>query len=474
VPLINGSTVPVDDTADFVVVGSGAGGGTVARWLAEAGHDVIIVEEGAPPRAAANTADAVATLYRDGGAQAAFGMDVLPLLQGCAVGGTTVINGAIQVPFPEAVYREWVAADPAWGSLLPWRQLEQARERVDAALNIHATPRDLWGGNGSAMRRALGSEAHPTRRNVRGCKGSARCMIGCPNGAKQSTDVAMIPAAMSHGARVYAQCAVQKITVIGRRARGVSARFSSGATGTFHARRAVILAAGAVHSPWLLLRSGVRVGAGFTCHPGAAMAGLFPDAIHNRPEASQSMESLAYLAEGIKFESLLMPSALQKARVPGVGEQLTRRVAQLDRVALWGVAARAQARGRVMRGPFGPMVLYTPTVADRRILLKGLARLAVAMFDAGAVEVWPSVHGAPDVIRSREQAMRIADLPPGAGAIPMVATHLFGGVPVRERFQVPGVDGLVLADASLFPTNLGVNPMSAITAVATVVAEAWA
>ncbi len=467
------SDVDVDEVADFVIVGSGAAGGTAARVLAEAGHEVVVLEEGGPPSPAASTREAMRLLYRDGGTQAALGMDVLPLLQGCALGGTTFINGAIQVPMPRAVWEEW-ARDPALAERLPWDALEAAREQVDAVIGTTPTPAALQGGSGGALLRGLGEQAHPTSRNAPGCEGTGRCMLGCPTGAKKSIDKTMIPMALTAGARIYARCAASRVRIERGRAVGVEARFASGTRCFARARKAVFLAAGAIHTPWLLLRSGVRVGAGFMCHPGAAMAGLFPDSVRSAPEASQAAESLARLDEGIKFESLLMPTALQQARIPGVGRQLAQRVEQLDRVAVWGVAARARARGRVVRGPWGPLVLYTPGRDDRQLLLNGLAIMAEAMLRAGAVEVWPSVYGAPEVVRDVAAARAIAGVAPSAGAIPMVATHLFGGVPVRDRFQVHGVDGLVISDAGLFPSNTGVNPMNAIMSVSTVISASWA
>lgn len=140
------------EEADFVIVGSGAAGATCARILAAAGHEVVIVEEGPLARPARGDAlQALEGLYRDGGAIAAIGPDPLPILQGRCVGGTTVVNGAIQVPFPEAVWREWVERDRRWAVRLPWADLEAARNRIDQELLVRPTPPELRGGDGRAM-----------------------------------------------------------------------------------------------------------------------------------------------------------------------------------------------------------------------------------------------------------------------------------------------------------------------------------
>ncbi|MBM3266741.1 MAG: GMC family oxidoreductase [Candidatus Sericytochromatia bacterium] len=473
--LCDGSELAVREMADFVIVGSGAAGATCARWLAAAGHEVVVVEEGAAAGPApGGAAEALASLYRDGGAVAAIGPDPLPLLQGCCVGGTTVINGGIQVPLPEAVWREWVRRDSRWARLLPWEELERCREAMDRELSVAPTPPGLWGGNGRTMLAGLGEDARPTRRNAPGCRGTGRCLQGCPHDGRASADLTLLPRAIGDGARLYARCRVLRVFPSwGHRPAGVAGRFRSGAPFRAHARRAVILAASAIQTPWLIARSGLP-GAmpAFQCHPGSALAGLFPEAL-DPTGATQAMESHAWLGDGLKFETLGMPAAFKRARVPGVGRKLQERLALLDRVALWGVCVRAEAVGAVRRGPWGPIVHYALTPRDRQVMLRGLSILAIAMLEAGASEVWPAVYGAPEIVTSRAQAAALADLPARPGMVPMVATHLFGGVHVTDRFQVAGLPGLVVADSSLFPTNLGVNPMSAITAVATLVAEAW-
>jgi len=473
--LTNDSTRHIDDDADFVIVGSGPAGSTCARWLSAAGKSVILIEEGAPPKPVTGDAlEAMTKLYRDAGTFTSFGAEALPLIQGKCLGGSSAINCGIQIRFPEWVWQEWAATDKKWEQLLPWKELMEATDIIDNELHVQETPPQLYGENGGTLLRAFGDKAHPIRRNAPGCKGSGRCMQYCPNDAKQSTDRNYIPLSIANGARVYSSCEVKKVLINNNRAVGVKGKFASGTKLIARARRAVIMAASAVQTPWLLLKSGIRLsGNGFMCHPGASMMGLFEKKIVGMPEATQSAESLHWCRENIKFESLGMPRDLRAARVPGCGRLLLSRLEKLDHVAFWGVACRAEARGRVMRGPFGPMVWYSPTNKDRSTLLRGLAMLAEAMLHAGALEVWPSVYGTPEVITTVKEARAIAGIQPQPGLFPMVATHLFCGVKVREKFQAEGVDGLVIADSSFFPSNIGVNPMSSIMAAATLVARAW-
>ena len=454
--------MPLDVDADVLIVGSGAAGATCARVLAAAGRRVVVVEEGGPPQPASSAAEALGVLYRDAGTTTALGSDPMPILQGRCLGGTTVVNGAIQVALPRDVWEEW----PQLHALLPWDALEAARERNDDELGVAPTPEALWGGSGAALRRALPG-ASPIRRNTPGCRGSGRCLQGCPHGGKASVDRAMLPLAEADGALVFARCAARSVTLRNGRATGVIGRFSSGARFVGRAPL-VIVAASAIQTPRLLARSGVGgVGRGFMCHPGAAVAGLFPDPLAQG--GTQTMEFLAHRQRGYKLETLAMAGVLRATKVPGVGPVLVERLARLDHVALWGVACRAEAKGRVWAGP---SVWWSPTRRDRKVLLEGLATAAVAMLEAGATEVWPGVYGAPETITRIEDARRLAIVAPDAGVTALATTHLFGGVTVGARAEV--LPGLVVADSSLFPSNIGVNPMSAIMAVARVIAEAWA
>src|SRR5204862_8028438 len=84
-----------DEQCDVVVGGAGAGGATAARLLAEAGLDVIVLEEGELWDASSYTTDplaALARMYRDGGLTVLEGRPAIPLPLGRCVGGTTVIN----------------------------------------------------------------------------------------------------------------------------------------------------------------------------------------------------------------------------------------------------------------------------------------------------------------------------------------------------------------------------------------------
>ena len=93
-----------------VIVGSGAGGATMAAELAEAGVDVIVLEEGGyhPTESfTAGTGRALRTLYQDGGGGMAIGRPSVLYAEGRCVGGSTVVNGGMSWRTPARVLRRW-------------------------------------------------------------------------------------------------------------------------------------------------------------------------------------------------------------------------------------------------------------------------------------------------------------------------------------------------------------------------------
>lgn len=482
----------VDET-DVVVVGSGPAGATVARNLASRGVRVVVVEEGHEARPSdfvASGLRAMAALYRDMGTSLAFGNVSMPYLQGRVVGGTSVVNGAISWRIPREILDEWAAADPALGDALPYEAVAAAEERLEARLHVHPTeeaiagPKNLLLGRGAE---ALGVAHRPIRRNVEGCVGEGRCLQGCPHGHKLSMDRSFLPDAVAAHGRILAGMRVQSVIVERGRARGVAGVTASGARFEVRARRAVVLAASAIQTPCLLRQSGLRqgpVGDGLSAHPGVSVTGRFAEPVRSWRGATQGHEVTGYRGEGLKLEALGFDISLLASRVPGVGSSYARRLAELDHYVVWGAGLRASARGHVRPGPTRPLVQYSLTDDDVRKARRGVRLLGETMLAAGAVEVYPGVPGFDAVVRERAHMARFdvqGSLVPSDYSMSM--THMFGTARmgsdparsvVRPDFRHHATEGLYVADSSVFPGNLGVNPQIAIMALAELCADSVA
>lgn len=486
-------TALLEDAADFIIVGSGAGGATAARVLSSAGCSVIVLEEGPSLRADQRSRALLPAMdesVRDMATVATSSRTPIPLLMGRCVGGSTAVNSGIIWRMPEDVQQN-LRTHHGLGDLLEPRALEQCFEQIEADLGVAEVGDDVMGGNAELLRAgsaALGLGGQPIRRNARGCKGSARCLQGCPNGARQSMDVSYLPDAVRHGARIHALSHVTRVLFERGRAVGVTGERLDPSTRRpigklkVHARRGVIVAAGAIYSPVLLLRSGLsgRVGHGFQAHPGAAVVGRFERPVTMGYGATQAFE-VPMRARGFKLESLALPPELLAARLPGAGAQWQSNLSRLDHFAQFCAVHRAEARGRVRVGPFGGLsVRYDLTRADVERVKDSVALLTRIMFAAGALEVYPGVAGLPERFTDPAQAELIAGANVQRDAFHLLASHHFGtaaagGDPnlsvVSPRLESHAVRGLYVMDASVLPTNMGVNPQHSIMAVVRRAAE---
>lgn len=476
------------DEADFVIVGTGAGGATAARVLSEAGRSVIMLEEGPHLTTDGRPRDilgAMAQSFRDFGTTTTRGPFPLPLLQGRCVGGSTAINCGIVWRLPEDVRDDWRLRF-GLGELVGDGPLGRVFETLEGELDVAQTGHDVLGGNGSLMEvasRALDLPGQPMRRNAAHCRGRAQCLQGCPGEARQSMDVSYVPRAIARGARLHALARAEQVTVERGHAVGVSGVTLDPATrrprGHFEvrARLAVIAAGGAVQTPLLLRRTGLRrnVGDRFQAHPGLGVLGRFPFTVGMGFGATQGYE-VPLRERGFKLESLSIPPELLASRLPGAGAEWEDRIGHLDEFAQWVALIRMKAVGRV-RPSFGgaPSVTYEPGEEDMARARDATALLCRMLFAAGAVEVYPGVAGLPEVITSPAEVEAIERRALRPGDVHFSASHLFGtacasadpavGV-VGPDLQCHELPGLYVMDASCFPTNLGVNPQHSIMALA--------
>ncbi len=472
--------------AEVVIVGSGPAGAAVARECARSGLSVIVLEEGheaRPESFGPSGLLALASLYRDLGTSVAFGAQVIPYLQGRAVGGTSVVNGGISWTLPRDVYDGWVQADPALADALPWERYTAAEALVEAQLGVTPTRPEVAGRKNELLAKgaeALGLAHRPIRRNVDGrCVGSGRCLQGCPQGAKLSVDRTFLPDAVASGARLFAGVRVSRVLLERGRAVGVVGRAAGGGEVRVRASRAVVLAASAIQTPVLLRESGLTrgpVGEGLMAHPGVSVTGRFDEVVNNHLGATQGHEVTGLRHEGLKVEALGFDLSILAGRLPDVGRAFAARLPELAHYGVWGAALRAQAGGSVRSVGGRPLVRYALTAGDVRLARRATRVLVDLLLAAGAREVFPGVPGMPNVVRTREESAALEHSGPlDARAYSMSMTHLFGTArlgsdPARS---VVGLDlqhhdakGLFVADSSVFPSNTGVNPQVAIMALA--------
>lgn len=481
--------VPLELDADVVVVGSGAGGAAAAAHLVSQGLSVCVVEAGAwrPPESMpSDFYGAMRDLFDDWQSTLTLGPALWPVVQGRCVGGTTVINSAICVRTPEKIIASW-GAEHGLDATYYARELEQHQDALETLLHIEEVTPEMGGRHNALAEqgaRALDGHDHSMRRYTKGCEGRGRCMLGCSAGRKQSLDRAMLPSVLSAGSVIVDCAPVSRILFEGRRAVGVTGTFThpltrtKGIPFTVRARRAVIVAASATHTPALLLRSGLKgkaLGHHFRSHPGAGVLGIYDEPVDLHQGATQGWASLAFRDAGYKLETLSLPLQMLAARLPGGGTTLVRRLGQSRHLNHLVLGLNARASGRVRAGPAErPIVSYKLGRDDLERLREGMHLLARIHVAAGARQILPGITGLPAVL----PADRIGDIlkvPLNPRRFLCILSHLFGGVTLGDdpsrsgadpHGRVWGTEGLVVACASAIPTTLGVNPQHTIMALA--------
>jgi choline dehydrogenase-like flavoprotein len=486
------------EECDVAIVGSGAGGAAAAAILAEAGLDVLVLESGPYVDHAGYPTDpleAMPLFYRDGGMTIARGKPAIPVPVGRTVGGTTVINSGTCFRAPQEMLEDWRDREGiGWATDLD--PLYRAAEEM-----LAVTPLDLetLGRNGQLCAegaQALGASGGPISRNAGRCVQCSSCPLGCRIDAKRAAHVSYLPRAVAAGARVRAGVQVQRVLSENGRATGLACRAGLPTTGAQEMRRngrpaagrdwqvrakAVISAGGAFGTPELLLRSGIRhaaLGRHLHVHPAAWIGARYGEEVRGWEGVMQSYYVDQWQPEGILLEATFTPLSFGAQWLPGVGAAFSDRVANFNHVASIGVHLHDRSEGRVGLTSNGSLRLsYHLLEQEARTIQFGIARAAQIHFAAGATEVYPNV-GPVSVLKPGElDAFESLSLRPGDLRLeafhPMSTARMGADADTSVcdlQGGVRGIDGLYIADASLLPTSVGVNPMMTIIACATHVA----
>ncbi|HMV66480.1 MAG TPA: GMC family oxidoreductase [Myxococcota bacterium] len=475
--------------ADAVVVGSGPGGAIAACNLAQAGMRVVLLEAGPRVRRADMTRDGPTFLrrfYWEGGTRLLRGDGIWPAMSGRALGGSSVVNSAIFFRLPDAVRREWITE--AGLTQLDGPALDESYDRIQRVLRVEPTPPEAWGPRNLLTRdilRAAGLDPKPLPRAVAGCQGGNDCLTGCISGAKQSVDKNYVAMASEHGAQVMTCAHVERVTLDGDRATGVIGHIADPETQepiarfTVRAPR-VILAAGTMHTPVILKRSGItcggRVGATFQCHLSSFALGVFPQVIDPWVGATQGYGAFSDRVPGMKFEALWAPTPLIGAEWGPSGPEMYRLLPDFKHALMIPLVYRAtKVNGRVgLRFDGMPDTVVRCPPSEMWVVMSELKRVVDVMLTLGARYVYTGVHGVPEQIRTPRESEALLSRAIRPMDVTMTANHTFGScrMSADPRDRVVGIDGRVdglrnlwLCDASVFPSPTAVNPQATVMAL---------
>ncbi|HEY3233170.1 MAG TPA: GMC family oxidoreductase [Polyangiaceae bacterium] len=480
-------------SCDVVVVGTGAGGAVVGTELAEAGYQVLLVEEGGHhPTTSFNpyVTESVPRLYRDASATLMFGHPAIPYVEGRCLGGSTVINGGMVYRAPERVLSHWqeLAGTPDLGP----KSLEPLFEHVEA--RVHASPQlELSVGEDSRIMirgaERMGWRYSLNRRAQESCVGSNNCILGCPTGAKQSTLVSYLPRALERGAHCLTEVRVERLLIergrcVGVRGRAINPRTQQPDRPVQVRARAVVVAAGAVQTPLLLLRHRLgapsgQLGRNLLCHPNAKLLAVYPHRVEGWKGVSQEAQIREFHEQGLIFAENFVPPAVLAAFLCAHGAPVWRLMRRFNQMVVCGVLVEDSSSGRVSRRFGMPHAHYDITPFDQVRFLEGIRLLAQMHFEMGAeFVVLPFANDS--IARSVDELQRIVKRQLDPNQLELFTVHIMGTARMGSRPEqsVVGLDGELwdlpgcyVADASVFPTAVGVNPQLTIMALATRVAS---
>ncbi len=486
---------------DVVIVGSGAGGGTVAQALAplvSGGLKILLLEKGPRFRDADFTGrelEMANAFYEDGGGfLTADG--TMTLAFGSAYGGSTVVYTGTSLIAPERVVRRWDVPG------LTHLDVVHRSQRYMEENNVHLLPPEEINENNRLFvqgceRLSLQARQFPV--NLKGCAGTSLCNLGCAHGAKQGTHRVQLPRAEKEGVEVVTRAAVRRLRLaehaleveVGSAEPGGKGLPSEWAPGHYLIRAGmVVLSAGAVGTPALLLSSGLgaavpRLGAGFTCHPAQILVAEHPRKVANTVGHPKSFYLDRAAEQRYVLETCMyFPFTTAKSLV-GFGEGHRRFMEAFPRLQMILALAcdRAVAGNRVAVARDGtPVVHYRFTPEVVQALVKATRMAARIFFAAGATAVHaptadPPVIEAGDAARL-DTLVQARHFRPGKTTVS--AAHLMGGCGMGRASsdsvtdgwgRVHGLPWLRVADASLFPDALEINPYLTIMALADRVAE---
>ncbi len=458
-----------DASSDVIVVGGGIGGSFVARALTAAGLRCLILEAGRRYQRGqypVREVDANSQLYWGGGLELNATAD-LALLRPKVLGGGSVVNQALVDRFDDDALDSWVRASGV--HFLARAELEPWYDRAEAELAIQTIPAELRTGNARVF--AAGCESNgfrtaPLRRAQSDCRTQEgndciECLAGCRLESKQSTPWTVLRRASATGRlRILDEFEATRVRELPDRVEVDGAR-TGGLPRTYVAKK-LVLAAGAIGSSRLLLRSGLgdrlpALGTGLYVHPQYMNLAVYAHRVEAFKGAFQGLKSAdpRFRAGGFKLENVFAPPAAIAMLLRGMGASHRELMEKLPHMACVEVAVRDTEPGRVEVDRRGTTAVHkTLNAEDRARRARGFDAIHAIFRSTGALAIHDGQFG--------------------------IGLHLMGccalGTDPRRSvvgpdFRLHGHRRTFVADSSLFPNAPGINPSLTVMALALRAAE---
>lgn len=323
------------------------------------------------------------------------------------------------------------------------------------------------------------------------------CFAGCKSDRKQSMLVTYLPWAQAYGAEIYADTRVNTITSDDGVANGVLAEMINPDTKQKVADMRVsapivVLAAGPVQSPVILMKSGLanssgQVGKNFACHPSLSLTAEFDEAVDDFVGATHSVyvDDFTLPDENgvggfILLNAIEQPVFAAASQNPGTGKPYVNLMEKFANTIRLITLLHDKNSGEVTYENDTKSIHYTVDDEDFESMKEGLKVNARVLLAAGAARVYvPSTLA--KVIESEDQVDAVIDeLNNDKSRYPYVSFHpqgtlRMGADPattvVNPLGETHDVKNLYVLDASILPTSIGYNPSETVYALANYISD---
>lgn len=456
-------------STEFLVVGSGPGGAVVAEELAALGKDTIVLEEGREYREKDSipfSPQEMAAKFRNGGVSVTLGTTI-PFAEGKCLGGGSEINSGFYHRTPEAILNDW--CDQFGLQEAQLKDLEPFFLENERALSVKKMPEEFIPLASFALAKgaeSLGWRAEEIPRWLKYRNANAF--------QRNTMSETLLKTAFENGARIFTQARVHSL----KRERDgwcALARNGEGKRVRIHTRK-VFVCAGAVNTPAILLRSGIRknVGTGFQLHPMIKVVACFGDRVTVNGSGVPPHQVTEFLPRFLFGCSVSSPEQLAAGLVGMDQLQREKILGDWQRSAIYYVQISPKGTGRVQsfKRINTSFVTYSMQQADYQSLREGLVLLCKMLFAGGARQIYP-LFRKPVCLEDTNYKSEIEKI--HKNEFQLTSMHLFSSCAIGENQlrtaasswgEVWGAPGLYLADGSILPTCPGVNPQGTIMALA--------
>ncbi len=480
-----------------VVIGSGAGGGHLADYLAAKGINVLIIESGKyRKRTDFNQRERyMSGIYYNRGAYFSENLQIA-LAAANTVGGSTAVYTGVSFRLPEEIRQKW--QNDFGLSFLTKEYTDRFFEQLEKDINVHELSENEINEHNQLFRSGaekLNIEVKKLRINTRNCKGQGFCNLGCTEGAKQGTLEVQIPRAVINGADLIPMAYVNKITenkvfFTLKEEYGYHEQILKPGQYEVSAEK-IVLAAGVLNTPAILLRSGNlisqndNIGRYITLHPAFNLQAIHTKRIENKdgfPKAYYIDEFSEKL--GFYIETSFYYPGISAKNIPVWGKKHLEMMRNYDKMMSILILShdKAEKNNRIKINRKGlPVIDYSLGQELKQSLVNGIKKSAEIFFAAGAQKAWLPASKEAITEKNIAQIDEIINLDfLDLNKTPLSTAHPQGGCRMGispeislcdTKGKIWGTQSIYVADASLFPSSVKVNPYETVMLMANRVAE---